>query len=217
LTDSFKRDPELYNPVQAHELRYKQLNPEAALRANQGDYNAALQSLGNEHTGSGARAANISNLTAQKYKANNQILAEYENQNAGIKNKEIEYNTGVRDRQSMLDARSREQFYGNVLKARDNQRLQRLQAIQDLSRVQQLKARQNSSGNLLLQMTPHFDQEGNYNGTPTTFTLPPDYSGGDFIPTDQTVKKGAAPKQTVRQQYKVGDRTFTVTNQNSGQ
>ena len=62
-------------------------------------------------------------------------------------------------------------YYADVLQSRDNQRLQRLQAIQDLSRVQQLKARQNASGNLVMQLAPHFDQTGQYNGTPVQFTL----------------------------------------------
>ena len=102
--------PELYNPVDIHTLRLQQLNPESALRANQGDYNAALHTLSNQHLGAGARAANVSNLTAEKYKANNQIIGEYTNQNANIKNREIEYNTNARDRQSMADAGSRQEI-----------------------------------------------------------------------------------------------------------
>ena len=207
LEDSFTRYPELYNPVDIHTLRLQQLNPEAALRANQGDYNAALQALGNEHLGAGARSANISNLTAEKYKANNQIIGEYTNQNANIKNREIEYNTQAQDRQSMADASSRQKYYADVLQSRDNQRLQRLQAIQDLSRVQQLKARQNSSGNLILKMSPHFDQQGNYNGNPAQFTLPLDMNDGSFIPQQQG-------KQTIRQTIKVGNKTYNVTDVN---
>jgi hypothetical protein len=213
LEDSFRRLPELYNPVDIHTLRLQQLNPEAALRANQGDYRAGLHALGdNEYMGAGARAANISNLTAQKYKANNQIIGEYTNRNADIKNREIEYNTQARDRQSMADADSRQKYYANVLQSRDNQRLQRLQAIQDLSRVQQLKARQNSSGNLVLQMSPHFNQEGEYNGTPYHFTLPPDIMGdGSFIPTDQSSARPVSPKATTRTTWKIGDKQYTTT------
>lgn len=212
LADSFRRFPELYNPVDIHTLRLQQLNPEAALRANQGDYNAALHALGNEQLGAGARAANISNLTAQKYKANNQIIGEYTNRNADIKNREIEYNTQARDRQSLYDADSRQKYYASVLQSRDNQRLQRLQAIQDLSRVQQLKARQNASGNLILQMSPHFNQRGEYNGTPSHFTLPADIMGdGSFIPTDQTTARPVSPKATTRTVWKIGDKQYTTT------
>jgi hypothetical protein len=214
LEGSFTRDPELYNPVQIHELNAKLLDPTAALRANQGDYNAALHALDTENLGSGARAANISNLTAEKYRANNQISAEYENQNAGIKNREIEYNTQARDRQSMADAQSRKEFYTNVLQGRDNQRLQRLQAIQDLSRVQQLKARQNASGNLILQTTPHFNQEGEYNGNQYVANLPPELMGdGSYIPQPPT-KSAPAGKSTTTTTWKIGDKTYRTNVQN---
>src|SRR5271155_602068 len=189
LASSFTREPELYNPVQIHQLALKQLNPTGALRANQGDYNAALQAL-SRRLGAGTRAANISNLTAEKYKANNQVLGQYENENSQIKNRKTENNTQARDRQSMADAGSRKKFYENVLRSRDNQRLQRLQAIQDLSRVQQLKARQNASGNLIMQTTPHFDQFGQYNGLQYVPTLPSDVMGnGDFIPQPQNKRQ----------------------------
>jgi hypothetical protein len=216
LEDSFRRYPELYNPVDIHTLRLQQMNPEAALRANQGDYNAALHSLSNEeYLGSGARTANISNLTAEKYKANNQIIGEYANANANIKNREIEYNTNARDRQSMADAGSRQKYYADVLQSRDNQRLQRLQAIQDLSRVQQLKARQNASGNLVLQLSPHFDQTGQYNGTPVQFTLPADVMGdSQFIPSNQPLTKQVTPKSTTRTTWKIGDKQYQTTTTN---
>lgn len=211
LLDSQTRDAELYNPTQVHQLKYKRLDPTSALRANQGDYDAALQSLGNERLGSGDRAANIANLTAQKYKANNQVLAQYENQNAGIQNNEVTYNTQARDRQSLADARSRESFYDNVLKSRDNQRLQKLQAIQDLSRVQQFKARQNRSGNLILKMTPAFDQNGEYNGYQYLPTLP-DGADQGFIP--QTPTKDKKPTSRTTTTFKVGDKTVRTTNSN---
>ena len=204
--DSLTREPELYNPVQLHQLKYKLLNPTAALYANQGDYNAALSNLEKQNTGSGVAAANLSNLTAQKYKANNQVLGEYENANVGIQNREIDYNTGVRDRQSLADAKSRESFYSNVLQSRDNQRLQKLQAIQDLSREQQLKARQNNSLNLISKLSPAFNQQGDYNGYQYIATLPPETG---YTPFDQT----PAPKTKTSQKvtYKVGDRTITTT------
>jgi len=212
LVDSMTRDPELYNPVQFHQLKYKLLNPTAALNANQADYNAAAQALGNESVGSGAAAANLSNLTAQKYRANNQVLADYENRNAGIQNQEITYNAQVRDRQSLADAQSREKFYDNVLRGRDNQRLQKLQAIQDLSRVAQLKARQNRSGNMILKMTPAFDENGNYNGYQYIPVLPSDQE--PFIPQAQPTGKQAKPTSRTTTTFKVGDKTVKTTNSN---
>lgn len=164
LADSMNREPELYNPAEFHQLRYKLQDPSAAMAANQADYNAAAETIGNTPVGTGVALSNLSNLTAQKYKANNQIMGQYDNQNANIKNQEILYNTQVRDKQSLADAQSRGEYYRNVLLSRDNQRLQRLKAIEDLGRVAQLKRRQNRSGNLILQTTPAFDQYGEYNG-----------------------------------------------------
>lgn len=212
LVDSMSRDPELFNPVQLHQLKYKLLNPTAALNANAADYNAAAQSLGNENIGSGASAANLSNLTAQKYRANNQVLGQYENQNAGIQNQEISYNTEVRDRQSLEDAQSREKFYTNVLKSRDNQRLQKLQAIQDVSRVQQLKARQNASGNLVEKLSPAFDQHGEYNGYQYVPTLPD--GSGQFIPQPEVKGKVNRGNTRTTTTFKVGDKTVRTTNSN---
>lgn len=211
LVDSFNRDPELFNPVQLHQLKYKLLNPTAALNANQADYNAAAQSLGSMNVGSGVAASNLSSLTAQKYKANAQVLGSYENQNAVIQNQEIAYNTAVRDRQSLSDAQSREKFYTDVLKGRDNQRLQKLQAIQDLSRVQQLKARQNKSGNLILKMSPAFNQAGEYNGYQYIPVLP-DGSDAGFIPQAPTKSGKSAGRTTTT--FKIGNKTVRQTNPN---
>jgi len=161
LVDSFRRSPELYNPVEFHQLRYKLLDPTAALTANQADFNAAVQ--GSNEMGTGAGQSNVANMLGQKYRANNQILSQYENQNAGIKNQEITYNTQVRDKQSVADAQSRGEFYKNVLLGREAQRQQFLTSLGQLSRVDQLKRRQNVSGNLMLKLSPAFDQFGEYN------------------------------------------------------
>lgn len=211
LVDSMGRDPELYNPIQMHQLKYKLLNPTAAVQANQADFNSAAQALGNQNVGSGVASANMANLLAQKYKANNQIMADYENRNAAITNQEIGYNTSVRDRQSLADAQSREKYYADVLKGRDNQRMQKLQAVQDLSRVAQLKARQNRSGNLILKMTPAFDQYGEYNGYQYVPVLPPEYQGDqDFIPQSRTSSKNT-PKTRTTTTTKLGDKVVKTT------
>ena len=162
MVDSFRRYPELYNPVEFNQLRYKLLDPTGQLTANQADFNAALDESNNMGTGVGS--ANTANMLGQKYRANNQVLSQYDNQNAQIKNNEITYNTQVRDKQSIADAQSRGQFYQNVLLGREAQRQQFLTSLGQLSRVDQLKRRQNRSGNLLMKLSPAFDQFGEYNG-----------------------------------------------------
>lgn len=163
LVDSFRRWPELYNPMEFNQLRYKMLDPTAALTANQADFNAAVATT-NEFGNSGAANANKATLLGQKYRANNQVMSQYDNQNAQIKNNEIAYNTQVRDKQSVADAQSREKFYTNVLLGREAQRQQFLTSLGQLARVDQMKRRQNTSGNLLLKLSPAFNQFGEYNG-----------------------------------------------------
>src|ERR1700749_4138386 len=113
---ALEREPGKYNPMEFNQLRYKLLDPTAALQQNQADFNAGLQATQDAGANNpGGAMANISNLAAQKYAANNQVLGQYENQNAGIKNNEITYNTQVRDKNSLADQQAREVFEGKVL------------------------------------------------------------------------------------------------------
>lgn len=200
LIGSFGREPELYNPVQVHQLKYKLLDPSAAMAANEADYRAAVQQVGNLPGGQGVNTANLSNVAAQKFRANNQIAAEYANQNANIQNREIDYNTQARDRQSLMDSKSREAFYSDVLQGRDNQRNQKLQAIQDLSRAIQLKARQNKSGNMIMKTFPHFDQNLDYNGV--------QYFGA--VPVDENMP--TIPQQPVKAPFKPRKKSESTVN-----
>lgn len=195
LVDSFRRNPELYNPKEFHQLRYKLLDPTAALNANQADFNAALDAT--NEIGGGLGNANVANMLGQKYRANNQISAQYEGQNAAIKNQEIAYNTAVRDKQSIADAESRGEFYRNVQLGREAQRQQQLTSLSQLARVDQLKRRQNRSGNLVMKLSPAFDQFGEYNGYQYQPYLNPamvNYNP-DIQPT-KTTKKSKTQKVT---------------------
>jgi hypothetical protein len=189
------REAELYNPVQFNQLRYKLMDPTAAMNANQADFNAAVDTLENME-GSGVVAANLANLQAQKYSANAQVQAQYDNQNVGIKNNEITYNTGVRDKQSVADATTRGTYHRNVQLAREAQRSQRLKAIEDISRVIQLKRRQNRSGNLILKLSPAFDQFGEYNGYQYAPILPSDLGINGQMPVVTSKGKSTTTKTT---------------------
>lgn len=205
LADSMVRDPELYNPVEFNQLRLKQLDPTAQLNANQADFNAASDII-NESLGT--RAANTANLLGQKYRANNQVLAQYDNQNAGIKNQEITYNTNVRDRQSVANAKTREDYYNKVQLGRENQRLQRLKSVEDLARVDQMKRRQNRSGNLVMKLSPAFDQYGEYNGYQYQPYLPPELgfslTMAQPTPTGKTTGRRSS-RETTTTTFKTAD------------
>lgn len=163
LAESFRRDPELYNPVEYNQLRYKLLDPTAALNANQSDFNAAL-SMTDESVSSGASQANRASLLGNKYRVNNQVMSQYDNKNTQVENNKIGYNTPVRDKQSVANANTRSTFYRNVLLGREAQRQQYLTSLGQLARVDQLKRRQNRSGNMMMKLFPAFDQNLDYNG-----------------------------------------------------
>lgn len=203
--DSLGRDPELFNPLEFNQLHLKQLDPTNTLNANQGDFEAALQSGNGDHQMTGMDEANQANLLGLKYKANNQVLSSYDNQNTQIKNNEIAYNTNVRDKNSAAAAQSRESYYSKVLQARDNQRLQQDQSLEDLSRVEQLKRRQNRSGNLLLKMSPAFDENGNYNGYQEQFYLPPELGLTNTLQQPTPAVKGTTSKTSTTSYFKSPD------------
>lgn len=208
LADSMLRDPELYNSAEFHQLRLKQLDPTAAMNANQAYFNAVEASLNDSGMeGSGVANANKASLLGSKYKVNNQVQGNYDNQNVGIKNNEIAYNTQVRDKQSMADAETRGRYYRDVQQGRENQRQQKLKSVEDLTRVAQLKRRQNRSGNLIMKLSPAYDQNGEYNGYQYVPVLPPELAVGETtgnpVVSQRTPTKSA--KKTTTTTFKTAD------------
>jgi hypothetical protein len=173
---ALEREPGKYNPMEFNQLRYKLQDPTAALQQNQADYNAAVeatQSLAPNNPG--AAAANVANLAAGKYAANNQILGQYENQNAQIKNNEITYNTQVRDKNSLADQQAREVFEGKVLTSKAIQQEQKLTALDSLYKTIAENRALNRNGNLIMKFSRAFDQYGDYNGYQPIFQVPPTF------------------------------------------
>jgi hypothetical protein len=171
---ALEREPGKYNPAEFNQLRYKLLDPTVALQQNQADFNAAVdatQSLAPNNPG--AAAANIANLAASKYAANNQVLGNYENQNAQIKNNEITYNTQVRDKNSLADQQARELFENKVLTSKAIQQEQKLTALDSLYKTIAENRALNRNGNLIMKFSRAFDQYGDYNGYAPIFTTPP--------------------------------------------
>lgn len=169
-----ERIGEKYNPVHLSQLRYKLQDPTTAINKNTGDFNAAVQAVQNSSAGNtGVQLANIANLTAQKYNFNNQVLGNYENQNAQIKNNEILYNTQVRDKQEVADQQAREVFEEKVLTGKAKQQEQKLTALDSLYKTIAENRALNRNGNLMMKFSRAFDQYGNYNGYQTQFQINP--------------------------------------------
>lgn len=161
---SLERLPEKYNPTDLNQIRSKLQDPTAALQQNQADFNAASQSVANTSAGVGAVAANIANLAASKYAANNQLLGGTENQNAQIKNSEIMYNAQARDKQGIADQQAREAFEEKVLTGKAKQQEQKLTALDSLYKTIAENRALNRNGNLIMKFSKAFDQYANYNG-----------------------------------------------------
>jgi hypothetical protein len=168
------REPGRYNPMEFNQLRYKLLDPTAALQQNQADFNAGVQGVqAMSANNPGGAMANISNLAAQKYAANNQILGNYENQNAQIKNNEITYNTQVRDKNSAADQQAREVWENKTLTAKAIQQEQKLTALDSLYKTIAENRALNRNGNLIMKQSRVFDQYGEYNGYQPIFSVNP--------------------------------------------
>jgi hypothetical protein len=173
-SSALNREPEKYNPAEINQLKYKLLDPTASLQANQSDFNATVQAVQNTSPGNiGAQMANIANIAASKYSLNNQVLGNFENQNAQIKNQEILYNTQAKDKQSFSDQQSREVFEDKVLTSKAKQQEQKLTALDTLYKTIAENRALNRNGNLMMKFSRAFDQYGNYNGYQPLFGVNP--------------------------------------------
>lgn len=189
---ALEREPTQFNPMEFNQLRYKLQDPTAALQQNQADFNAAVQATqAAAPNNPGAAAANVANLAASKYAANNQVLGQYENQNAQIKNNEITYNTQVRDKNSLADQQAREVFENKVLQSRAIQQEQKLTALDSLYKTIAENRALNRNGNLVMKFSRAFDQYGEYNGYQPQFTVNPAF-GINNSPYEISPKTGAA-------------------------
>lgn len=124
------------------------------------DYNAALKML--PQTGMGN--ANAANLFATKYNIDNQIIGNTvgrNNQKLDALDNQI---AQTQNAQSMYDMNARRDFDMRWKKSLENQRLQRLTALDDISTKYQQNDAFNRNKDLILQMSPYFNDRGQYTG-----------------------------------------------------
>lgn len=148
--EQLKRDP-----LQVHEV-----NPLPALQQNQSDFNAALSILPTNGVG----FANQANLQGTKYKANNEVLGQYENVNKGKKDQIDQYNDQAKYQVDVANMGLRDTSNQRVATRNEIQRQSKLNALDDLfTKVAQNRAL-SRNGDLVLQLTPYFDQFAKFNG-----------------------------------------------------
>lgn len=146
--------------LQRQPLRARELNPLPTLLQNQGDFNAALEQLPT----SGVGFANQANLLANKYRINNEVLGNYANTNAQRRDVIDQYNDQNQFALDQVNLQLRDQFNNRVLQGREVQRQQRLAALDGLFSKLAQNRKLNREGDLMLQLTPYFDQFANFNG-----------------------------------------------------
>jgi hypothetical protein len=169
------------------DLRYREQNPLPTIQQGQEDYNALVSTLPQGQIG----FANQANLYGKKYSLNNQTFGQYENINkTGAMNVDAQNNQN----QYQLDTANlglRDQFNQRVLQGKEIQQENKLKLFNNLfTKIAQNKAF-NTNGDLLLQMTPYFNQEGKFNNNKYRIT-----SNSNTTPNSyqKTITKGGATR-----------------------
>lgn len=162
---SSERIPVSFEQLDREPLRVHELNPQPALDANTGDFNTALAELPNNGVG----FANQANLLANKYKVNNEIVGQYANQNAVRADQIDAANNANKFQLDQINLNLRDRAVNQQLQGMEVERQSKLNAFDDYLTKLAQNAAFNRNGNLILQLTPYFNQEGKFNGNQYIF------------------------------------------------
>lgn len=157
---SLEAEPVPLEQLQREKLRVHELNPLPAVQQTIADYNTAMQMMPT----SGVGFANVANLAAKKYDVTNKILGEYENINKGKYDTIDQLNAAAKYETDVANLGLRDTFNQRVARRNEIQRQSKLNALDDLFTKIALNRKLNREGNLVLELTPYFDQYGRFNG-----------------------------------------------------
>lgn len=155
-----ERTPTSFEQLSRDPLRVHELNPLPTLLANQGDYNAAVNQLPTNGVG----FANQANMAANKYKVNNEVLGQYENTNTGKYDQVDAENNQNKFQLDQTNLNLRDRAQQQQLQGIEAQRQSKLKSLNDMFTTIAQNNKLNREGNLVMQMYPYFDQNGQYNG-----------------------------------------------------
>jgi hypothetical protein len=162
---SAERIPVSFEQLDRDPLRVHELNPQPALDANTGDFRAVASQLPNDGVG----FANQANLLSNKYKVNNEIVGQYANQNATRADQIDMVNSNNKFQLDQFNLSLRDRAVNQQLQGMEVQRQSKLNAFDDYLTKLAQNAAFNRNGNLILQLTPFFDQNGKFNGNKYIF------------------------------------------------
>lgn len=144
-----------YNPLKVHEESALPL-----IMQNQGDFNAGLDMLPTNGVG----FANQANLMGNKYAVNQQGMAGVESRNKQRYNQIDATNAQGQMQIDATNLQLRDQFNNRILQGKEIQRQSKLNAFDDFATMVAQNRKLNREGNLVLELTPYFDQNGQFNG-----------------------------------------------------
>jgi hypothetical protein len=157
---SMERTPVDLEQLQRDKLRVHEESYLPQIMQTQGDFNAGLDMLPTNGVG----YANQANLMAGKYAVDQQAIAGVESRN---KQKFDQLDAQNEANQFQLDQANlglRDQFNNRVLQGKEIQRQSKLNAFNDFSTMVAQNRKLNREGNLVLELTPYFNQFAQYNG-----------------------------------------------------
>lgn len=170
-------------------IRARELNPLPTLLENRNDYNAALNMLPQ----SGAGYANQTNLQAQRYKFNNQVIGQYENMDKQRLDAVDAANTQAQMSVDQANMAIRDTFNTRVLTSKEKQRQQKAEYLNGLFKAIDERNAFDRNANLALKLSPFFNEKGEFNHNKYTLSIPTNMAGSEnsvqYITDKQTGQK----------------------------
>jgi hypothetical protein len=170
-------------------IRARELNPLPTLLENRNDYNAALNMLPQ----SGAGYANQTNLQAQRYKFNNQVMGQYENMDKQRLDAVDAANTQAQMSVDQANMAIRDTFNTRVLTSKEKQRQQKAEYLNGLFKAIDERNAFDRNANLALKLSPFFNEKGEFNHNKYTLSIPTNMAGSEnsvqYITDKQTGQK----------------------------
>ena len=158
LIDSMQRDPENLFRADVNQLQSKLIDPTNQVNAITSQIRPAIKDMSNDSVGQAAKMQLLTN--AARTKAD--IISTADNTNSQIMNNQIQYNTGVRDKQSLMDATANQDFANRVLQSKAKQSDNYKEAIDKFGNLFSSNAQLNNMIDLL--KTKNFDLDASTMG-----------------------------------------------------
>lgn len=151
LVNSMSRYPEDLFTADLNQIQSKQIDPTNQVNEITSQVRPAIKDLSNDSVGMAAKMQLLTN--AGRAKAD--IISTADNTNSQILNNQIQYNAGIRDKQSVMDATANQDFANRVLQSKSKQDEQKQESIDAIGNMFSKNSQFNNMVDLLA--TPNFN------------------------------------------------------------